>query len=726
LKKLTLDILKKYWVLLKKSNIIPYFIVFISLFVGILIYAIITLPFHKGHDFYGAYSIYFNKPLLQILTTRFSADWYLGAYSYAYPQTIFISLMIKSLGNIFPSSNVTFKLALLLNFPISFTSMFLWLSSHELDFKVSLLGALIYTFCPYALVENLIEAHGGLGLGYALQPLAFLCLEKLIIRSNRINVILTSLSFSALILSSPQVFPILTFPFLMLYSLIRLVIRLLRGADSPYYFFKKCIFLAIAILLALGIACFWWFPLLEFRDFLYSTRYDIKSSLIFTTGWLQVLSLQSMSCCVPGIQIFFGSPLELALAMVIPLLIGFSLLISRSEIVPALTIPYLVAILFALGLNASIPLYEWAFKNLPFFDGIRTPTRFIFFISFASSTVIAIGMNELIRKIEKYIIKITFVLALFLLIISNSYTEAGYAFQTFKLPEPLGECYGVFKSIPHGRVFTVPLGAWVYTPKWRNVVNPMLWTFIFNQETVDGGAPSLATKDVGRVLDKFSWASYEAGVDIRTFCDVYSVDYIWVNKKDPRSHNFIYLDKEVVKIFENNDYVIYKNKNALPKLFLIMLNRSMLWVRDKVLTQQDDWKLLEGRVLKLEYEKISDVAYTINKEFVYRINARTTHSAEGYYCYIVLDYAYFPNWVLQVTYKNGTAKEISSEKMFLLVNGFNITELLQTQNSKEITKITIHLKPPVIELVSYLISGISIILCITLLFCRLIKTLVLL
>ncbi|MEM3587331.1 MAG: hypothetical protein QXO71_08440, partial [Candidatus Jordarchaeaceae archaeon] len=436
--------------------------------------------------------------------------------------------------------------------------------------SISFFGAFTYMYIPYHLSESIAEAHGDLSLAYTLLPLLFLSYEELFMRANPRNIIISGIFTTFVILTHPQSFIILIAPFLAIYLLIKIVL------EKPILKFvlKKSISLSTPVLSGLLLTMFWWLPYYSSINEFYNTSYNIEASLYYTANPLQALTLQAISTNIPNWGHFFGNTWEYMFSLTIPLMLAFSMYFiirTHNKIGISMFVSYTVSLLFSLGLISPIPLYQYAFEYLPFFNSIRTPARFLFFTSFAAVVIICIGLKIAFNKFKfskkkKFVI----VVGLLLFIMVNSYTEVGLSFRTFPLPIPLLGSYFFLNNQPYGRIFTIPLNTWSQEPQQGTVINPMLWVFMYDKEILGVGAPNLLTRPVGEYINFLLYQlTQHRSINLGALCDVYGIEYIWVDKYNPLSSNYMYIDDAMEKIFENDRYVIYRNTDSLPKVFLL-------------------------------------------------------------------------------------------------------------------------------------------------------------
>ena len=560
----------KNWSLLKRNSVCRLLLPPLALILILLFFTFSWLlsPFpSRGSDFYGAGTILLLIPLADILLPSFIPYWGLGT-SFSFPK-FSMGLLSFILHLLIPNHIMLWKFYFWLLFLVSGVFMYYYLLNHVDSSAISFLGATIYMYIPYHIAESIAEGHGLLSIAYALTPLLFLSYDKLYLKSDLKNTMTSGIITALDVLTHPQAFPLLTAPFLATYLLTRLILDK-RPVSTKL---KKATTLLSSTIYGLLLSSFWWIPFYRSMTHFYGTTYTIIDSLYFTADLIQAVTLQAMSVNISEWQSFFHNPWELLFSMITPSLLVlsmYSIFKKHNKTGISMFTAYILSLLLALGVTSPINVYYFAFNYIPLFNSIRTPVRFLFFTSFATTVIICIGLNNSFKnlKLSKKHIRIVLTLLLLLFMI-NSYTEINYAFQTFQLPATLHQAYNYLNTKPYGRIFIVPLSAWVHNPEWGNTINPMLWVFMYNKETVGCGAPNLLAEPTGELLDFLYWKAFSGKINLSVLCDIYGVDYIWVDKTNQLSENYNYLDPSMEKIFENEQYAIYQNKDRLPVIFLL-------------------------------------------------------------------------------------------------------------------------------------------------------------
>ncbi|MHA1834607.1 MAG: 6-pyruvoyl-tetrahydropterin synthase-related protein [Candidatus Baldrarchaeia archaeon] len=560
----TLEILNT----LKNNRILfPLTLLFVVLFSLTFPWLISPFPSY-GSDFYGLGMVLDGLPIGDVIWPSLILDWYFGTTFTVVPMQVmwfFANFFYYFVAN----HLITWKLYFFSVFLLSGIFMYLYLLKMIDSMAISLFGAFFYMYTPYHIVETILEGQGHLSLGYSLIPLVFLSYELLLEKITLRNIIFCSFSTALIILSHPQVFPLYVLPFLIIYFGTRILLK----KFSLIFLLKKSLFFTASIISGLLISMFWWFPfLMEGKYYYGGGAYSIEQSAGFhSTSIIQTLTLSCTSLTVPEIFYFMNSPLIFLISLIIPLLVFVSIyfiLKDRNKKGISMIVPYSVSMLLALGLSSPIPLYEYVFYSIPLLSFTRTPIRFLQFTCFSATILICLGLMIAFQKMKlsRKKKRITLVF-LTITIMLNAYTGISVGFQTFNLPWTLMESYAFIKWQPYGRLLTVPITGWVEYPGSRYMVNPMLWTVMYNKECVVGTGPMISIYEVGSYLDQLWLQGNSQPVNLETFTRLYGIDYVWVNKKDS-FQNYI-LGASLEKIFENSQYVVYKNNNTLPKLFLL-------------------------------------------------------------------------------------------------------------------------------------------------------------
>lgn len=566
-----------------------------------------------GIDHYGGGSILFNKTLTEV-HIGYIPDWYIGANFALYPVRYVYWFVLKIL-SIFSNNPITvIKLSFFLTFILSVVFSYIVIKKLYGDTLYGFLGSLLYVYVPFHIMWVGTEAIWSLSLYYALFPLCFYfflkCTQDIIFK-NKINVIKLTLSVFSLTLvlfTHPQSFLIFTFPFLIIYSLLYILpLSIYRKANLKLI--TRYIMLSfVPIVISLLIGAIWWLPAITQKGYLTEPFNTIEIVKNKTPPLFSILTLQGRAWTIPSFQNFFFSPVEIFVAFILTALIIFFSVYSMREAIKrkfywALPIlpTILIFIMLAMGPSAPILIYTWLYKYVPFFSNLRTPGRFLVDIILGFALILPLGVSYIINKFTKRDFhKILIISLLSMLILANSFTELNFAFKSHDLNEDIHLHYQFLSSKASDvRILTVPpYEYYLANPfveknnieKLRNpwIRDPRLWTFMYGgKENLFGGSESLSVKELHEFIIKVkAWARVYS-VNLSTISDVYGINYIWVDKAkegdDPGK--FFYIDNSSVKVLESENYVLYNNTNAFPKMFVICENSQPI---------EGTWAIAEG------------------------------------------------------------------------------------------------------------------------------------
>lgn len=180
-------------------------------------------------------------------------NWGLGYpyFNFNYPLTYYLTYILSKLGLDLPT---TFKLLLLLSFPLGGFFTFLWLKQHFPKI-VSLIGGLFYTLIPYHFLNVYVRGNLAEVLAQTLVPLGFYLVNLLYQKTNLTMSLWLSLSLAAVILLH-NITALLFLPIIFLYGIL---LGLERG-------FVK--FLIISYVFSFLITCFFWLPAIYAKQFI--------------------------------------------------------------------------------------------------------------------------------------------------------------------------------------------------------------------------------------------------------------------------------------------------------------------------------------------------------------------------------------------------------------------------------------------------------------------------
>lgn len=182
-------------------------------------------------------------------------------YSYGMPLFNFYYHLPYLLGALFIALGTSlvqsFTLSLLVSFVFSGITMYLFASSFFADRKKGIVASVLYQFAPFHLVDLSVRGDPGELLAMGFLPLTLYFIHRIFsTRTDNVNMVWTGISSGLLILSHSAVS-------LMYYGVIFLFI-LLYAPDR-----KRMVYALGGIGLGLGIAAFYWIPVLFERKYTY-------------------------------------------------------------------------------------------------------------------------------------------------------------------------------------------------------------------------------------------------------------------------------------------------------------------------------------------------------------------------------------------------------------------------------------------------------------------------
>ena len=180
-------------------------------------------------------------------------NWGLGYpyFTFNYPLTYYLTYLMNTLGlNLL----VSFKLILLLSFPLSGYFTYLWLKNHFSKTE-AFIGGLFYTLVPYHFVNVYVRGNLGETLSLSIVPLNFYLVDRLKRKPDLIKAIWLGFCLSAVILTH-NISAMLFIPVILIYSL-------LLNLNRNYLKY-----LVLGFLLPLAITAFFWLPALIYKQFI--------------------------------------------------------------------------------------------------------------------------------------------------------------------------------------------------------------------------------------------------------------------------------------------------------------------------------------------------------------------------------------------------------------------------------------------------------------------------
>ena len=531
----------------------------------------LSYGFPKGDDATTSIPIFWplQKSLFDELTAiRWSPYWYLGHPTvWRLPHLLGVSI----------SSNISLKLFNLTIFILAGIFMYFFVYEISKNSLASFFSGLFYTFLPYHLISACFCGHFSVSMVYAITPLVFLSLKKSGKSLSPLLTIFAGFIVAALILTHPQAFPILIGPFIFAYCLFEIMIRsLLRNRTDV----AKCAIGVFApLMIGLLLSAYWWVPVINERDLFYSTSFSIEATILYTPSFLELITFRPSHWNSPSTAIGAISSLPiLAIRFFVPLFaLSALILLHRSKYVIFFSITGLTAIALGMGVYSPIPLFPFAFENIPFFNGIRTPVRFLAFASFAFSVLAGLLMAGIFSRVKNRNIHAFVLIIASLLVIANVYGETQTAFQTFDLEPSQKEAMLWLSAQESGRLAYLPWRTWANTPETRNIIYPWNYVHLHKKEVLGGGTSYISLQNTADFLSIVKSKLYNEKISSIKLLEVLGIKYVVLDRNYPNYleeelYKTVYADLESSDNFEEvwsgGNVAIFKNLNAFPRVFL--------------------------------------------------------------------------------------------------------------------------------------------------------------
>jgi hypothetical protein len=538
----------------------------------------LNLDIPQGHDALGDMLLARAAPhtiSLHGLLSGWSGDWFLGSpLFYVHPPLV--SFLIRLLSSAFGWILGT-KLLYLSFYVLSGVFAYLYVFQLTRSRLASLAAGLAYVFLPYHVLEVAFEGHhGAFGLPYMLTPLLLLCLEKLTRGPTLKLVLINSLLLAVLVLTYPQVFPILLGPFLALYVTL-LVWRQRQGGKE--YIKRAALASAAAFCLPLLLTAFWWLPLLsDIRNFA-ATSFPLDAAGEYSASFLQAITLRPAFCCAPASAYGASGSAFTEMLRLLPFaLVALGAILNhRNRYVWFFSASILIAILLAMGPDSPVKLFSLAYRCVPFFSGLRTPWRFLLFASLAYAVLIGFcvkGVSEWLggldpRRLGRPGVSAIVLVLTSLIVVGNTWQETRTAFGTFTLTNDQREASEWLRAQDDGdyRITDLPFRTWTYTIDNRWMINPVYWTYLHGKDNVYGGVPAAAAVYAGETLEYLNY-NLQNGSDLDEWLSLFNVRYVMIDKTDPTTAS-VQLGEGFHLVWPSTTIDIYENSAMKPRVFSV-------------------------------------------------------------------------------------------------------------------------------------------------------------
>ncbi len=365
--------------------------IYTILFLFILSLGAILPLFHQGffpiHDNGQVQRVYEMSKALSdgMFPVRWSQD--LG-FGYGYPFFNFYSPLIYYLSSILylggMSAIFSVKFVIILGVLMSGLGMYL-LGSKLFNNLAGLTAGLLYVYAPYHALDIYVRGDMAEAFAYALIPFIIFFLIKLCQTKQWRYVVLSSVFYTALILTH-NLTALMATPFIFLLSLVFIIRSLYNHNRKMIYYF------ILTIVCSLLISAFYWLPSLTEMNLTnvnsvtqggsdYHTQYACLSQL-WDSPWGYGGSIPG---CVDGLSFRVGK-LHLFLS-VITFVFFIVILWKKIEFkkYTNIFIALFLGLLFSLFMTLSWS--EWLWNLLPFMKFFQFPWRFLILASFFSSLI---------------------------------------------------------------------------------------------------------------------------------------------------------------------------------------------------------------------------------------------------------------------------------------------------------------------------------------------------
>jgi hypothetical protein len=488
-----------------------------------------------------------------------------------------------------------------------------------------------------------------------------------------------------MLLSHPQgVF--LVFPFLILYALFRLFavsqIKLSVLKEKITLSKSAFLFLILSLSISLLLSAYWWLPYFDQGGYMISATYSLNDVSRLSPSMLEVILLRPLNRLVPSFSFEGFSAYTTVIGFIVPLLALVGIVNHvKNKFVIFFSAATLISFAFAIGSNFPLSIYEFCFKNVPLFNGMRAPYRFLTFACFSISILATFGVAALLKKPSKRIGRILMVLAVCALVTFSIGIETYQGFSTFTLSQDqkdgmnwLSTNGGDSVMVPYPRDTMIQLDLDHYA------VNPWYYSSLTGVTTISGGSTEHATRgDSSFTLkDLQNDTSNYYGIRYVVF------DYNYLNYYTPgtlKSVNSLYryMMNESTKyelVWIEDNVTIFENTEAYPKFYLSS-------------TTQNGNSLYSSSV---NYEEVNPQKYQVH------ISAVADNSS------LIFIQSYFPNWVAK---DSATGQIIKAEPNIDNFCTFNLNKGEHTL----IVSYTASLR----ELIGITVSGLTLAICLLLL-----------
>lgn len=358
---------------------------------------------HDGQTQIIRIASYFSAVSSGIFPVRWASELNYGygnpLFIFIYPLPYYLGIIIHALGINFQD---TYKILLASSFLLSFYFFYLWISENYSK-KVAVAAAFIYVLMPHHFLDFYVRGALGDMIGFALIPLCFYSVEK-IIKKSQIFIIIGGISYGLLILSHNGLSLMFT-PVLLAYVFLRLW-------DKKTILFKSLLIFLIGLI----ISCFFWLPAMfesiymakiPLFEYMYKHNFSSLSSIFYSPWGF-------------GVDINKSGGLSPQIGIINLLLLLFSVFIFKKLKNIDKKIVILWFLVFFVSVFLSISQSTFLYEHLGFLRKFQFPWRFLILAGFACASISPIVLSKLKTK------QLTILLIVLLLYSVQFITVKGY------------------------------------------------------------------------------------------------------------------------------------------------------------------------------------------------------------------------------------------------------------------------------------------------------------
>lgn len=398
----------------------------VPLLLGLSLFSIRTLLFSDllvYWDWFGIgpyYSIYLYRGL--------------HAWSFNYmgfPSAVIETNILPYLFSFLVGNKIASNFWLLFTIPLSGISMYM-LARKLVEPGPSFISAIIYLFNPFIL-DNFLQGHIGLLIGYAIFPLFFLLALKSLDDKNTIQRTIFYTLISGLILAL-IIGAVAHFMFLVLLVLVANICFRFLIYKSIHQVIKNILIVLAIVFVSIGLLLPWAVHVLLFS--LYTDTFNLIdiNFLDILSGHSHILNvLRLVEHPGPGFNSqlgYYSISYWTLLGLLAPFLVFSSIMICKKEkknTVVFFLMLTVIGLLLSTGTTYLKNFYTFLYFNVPFFYSFRESSKFLVLVVFSYSVLAGISVSSLFAKWDrikeefkiKRINKKVYSLLIFFLIISG-------------------------------------------------------------------------------------------------------------------------------------------------------------------------------------------------------------------------------------------------------------------------------------------------------------------